>query len=67
MINYADSFGRDTIVEIRACPWNKSVGYVIRKERQSVAESWDLATAEKIALELTKTIQRLKDEIEATA
>lgn len=45
MIKFTDPFGRLTIVEVLPSSFNKRVGFQIRRERQSIAESFDLETA----------------------
>lgn len=60
MINYTDSFGRDVVLESLPSIHNKRIGFIIRRERQSLYESWDLETAKKVLEELEKTIQILE-------
>lgn len=64
MTRYTDPFGRETILEISNCVWNNRISFVLRKERQSVAESIDIITAESIVNDLNiaiKEANRLKE------
>lgn len=56
MITYQDPFGRETIIEILPSTFNKCVSFVIRKERQTIYESWDMETANKILTELQQAM-----------
>ena len=42
MIEFIDAFGRKTIIEVLALPFNKSARFVIRRERQTIFESLSL-------------------------
>lgn len=61
MANYIDSFGRETLVEVLPSQYNKRIGFVTRKERQSLYESWDLETAKKIVEDLQIAIQIIEE------
>lgn len=61
MAKYTDPFERGTMIEFLPSFYNERVGFVIRKERQSIFESWDLATAKKISEELQTIIQMLEE------
>lgn len=61
MINFIDPFERLTIVEILPSFHNDRISFVVRKERQSYYESWDLEAAKKIAMELTQIIQKVQE------
>lgn len=62
MINFEDAFGRNTMIEILPTPYNKRIGIVIRKERQTIYESMGLELAKKLAEELQTTIRMMEDE-----
>ncbi len=59
MIEFTDPFGRLTNIEILISLYNKRIGFVIRKERQSIYESWDVKTVESLILELQAAIKQL--------
>ena len=61
MVKYIDSFGRETLVEILSTAYNKRIGFVLRKERQSIYDSWDLGTARKIVEDLQVAIQIIEE------
>ncbi len=63
MIEFTDPFGRMTILEILISNHNKRVGFVIRKERQSFYESWDLKTVNALVDELQTTIRILEENV----
>lgn len=60
MIKYQDPFGRETIIEVLPSTFNNRVSFVIRKERQSVYESWDVETAKTILTELQQAIKQVE-------
>lgn len=62
MAKYIDSFGRETLTETTPSFFNKRISFVIRKERQSIYESWDINTAKLIAEELMNVIQMMERE-----
>lgn len=62
MAKYIDSFGRETLIEVLPSFYNKRIGFIIRKERQSIAESWDINTAKLVAEELMNVIQMMERE-----
>lgn len=62
MAKYIDSFGRETLIEVLPSFYNKRIGFIIRKERQSIAESWDISTAKLVAEELMNVIQMMERE-----
>lgn len=62
MAKYIDSFGRETLIEVLPSFYNKRIGFIIRKERQSIAESWDINTARLVAEELMNVIQMMERE-----
>ena len=57
MIEYIDCFGRKTIIDILPSTFNNRISFIVRKERQSVYESWDIETAKKILNELQQSIE----------
>jgi len=61
MIKFTDPFERQTIIEVLPSPHNQRIGFVLRKERQSIYESWDLDTAKKLTEELKEIIQLLEN------
>ena len=61
MIEFVDPFGRPTIIEMTITLYNQRAGFVIRKERQSIYESWDLETLDAVIDQLIKVKQQLKD------
>jgi len=60
MTRYIDPFGRETFIEISNCVWNNRISFVLRKERQSVAESIDIETAESIINDLKRAVDEAK-------
>ncbi len=62
MIEFTDPFGRITILETLISTHNKRVGFVIRKERQSLYESWDLKTVKALVDDLQTTIRILEED-----
>lgn len=57
MTRYVDAFGRETFIEISTYVWTDRIGFVIKKERQSVAESIDINTAQSIVCDLQEAIE----------
>lgn len=63
MTKYIDPFGRETLVEISNQVWSKKIHFIIRKERQSVAEAFDIETAESLIKDLQEAIDSAKSEL----
>lgn len=61
MIRFQDPFSRDTIVEVLPSKHNASVVMVVRKERQTIYESYEIECAEKLVENLTKAINEVKN------
>ncbi len=61
MIEFNDPFGRVTLIEILISEYNGRIGFVIRKERQSIYESWDLATSRSLVNSLQNAIKTLEE------
>jgi hypothetical protein len=61
MIEFIDPFGRNTIFEFSIAPIKNRIGFVIRKERQSVYESLDINVAKLIMLELQFIIKQMEE------
>lgn len=62
MIEYTDPFGRHTILDISVTPYNKRIGLVIKKERQSIHESLDIQIVNQLINNLQKAIKQLDKE-----
>lgn len=61
MIKIIDPFGKEVILEVVPSIFNNRVGFVTRRERQSIYESWDIETAKKIIEALQSTINILEE------
>lgn len=60
MIKFTDPFGRLTLVEVLPSSFNKRIGFQIRRERQSIAESFDLETARAIRDRMNEVIAEIE-------
>jgi len=60
MTDYIDPFGRNTIVEVLPATYNNRISFVVRKERQSVYESWNLDVARCVLDDLQEAIKILE-------
>lgn len=63
MIKYTDPFGRETLVEISNQVWCKKIGFTIRKDRQTVAEAWDIETVESLIKDLWEAVKTAKENL----
>lgn len=61
MIEFEDPFGRRTIIEIPFTLYNRRVGCIVRKERQTIYESWDLVTAKAIVNAIQDAIKNVEE------
>lgn len=61
MIRYQDPFGRDTIVEVLPAKHNGRIIMAVRKERQTIYESYEIECAEKLVENLTRAINEVKN------
>ena len=61
MIDFVDAFGRQTFFDFTVSPHKNRIGFVIRKERQSIAESLDVNVAKKIIDELQFIIKQIEE------
>lgn len=59
MTEYIDQFGRKTIIDVTV-HWNGNIGFVMRKDRQSIAEAWEV----KVVKQIVEDIQRAMKQIE---
>ena len=59
MIEFIDPFGRLTILDISITLYNKRIGFVIKKERQSIHESWDIKTVQALINNLQEAVKQL--------
>jgi hypothetical protein len=59
MIKFIDPFGRETIFDISITPYNKRIGFVIKKERQSIHESLDVQTVQALINNLQEAVKQL--------
>lgn len=60
MIEFTDAFGRHTIFDFTVSPHKNRIGFVIRKERQSIAESIEVDVARQIVAELQEIINQIE-------
>lgn len=61
MIEFTDAFGRKTIIETLPTVYNRTVGLVVRRERVSTYESFDLRTARELVKELEASIKLVEE------
>lgn len=61
MIEFIDAFGRQTIIEILALPFNKSARFVIRRERQVIFESLSLEQLEELSNLINIAINEIEE------
>lgn len=61
MIKYIDPFQRETIIDILPSLHNDRVGFVVRKERQSVYESWTISTTNEVIAQLRASIKDIEE------
>ncbi len=59
MIEFIDAFGRQTLFDFTISPHKNRIGFVIRKERQSIAESIEVDVARQIVSELQEIIGQI--------
>jgi len=61
VIEFIDAFGRQTIIEILALPFNKSARFVIRRERQVIFESLSLEQLEELSNLINIAINEIEE------
>lgn len=61
MIEFIDSFGRQTIIEVIPSYWNKRASIVFKKERQTIYESISLEDLKKLSAFIGSAIINLEE------
>ncbi len=60
MMEFIDTFGRQTIIEVLPSYWNKRASIVFKKERQTIYESISLEDLKKLSNFITCAIANLE-------